>query len=1160
MLRALRRGLMALVVVPVAVAVAPAPMDAQHALLASTGQNADTTPLMGSDLLGTIAGLNVANVTLSHALEALVHNSGVAVAYSPTLLPRQLRVSCACETATVQEALGRLLMGTGFEVFVAGGQVVLGQPSQRSAPPLAPYHFAAGVLANPSTTAMAARFDLSMRLGAEMQGTITGRVLDAQTGQPLAAAQVSLGDGLVSALTQENGSFILPDVPVGTHTITVQRIGYLNASQEITVAEGQTVTVEILLNLSAVGLDEIVAIGYGTARRRDVTGSIASVSGEDALVRAAPNISIANTLQGRAAGVQVISNSGAPGGGASVQIRGSNSITANSQPLYIVDGIPFGQGSGGTDNPLATIDPNNIESIQILKDASATAIYGARGANGVVIITTQRGEVGTTRFQVEASYGLTQQSKEIDVLNAQEFMTMANEANVNAGRAPRYSQAEINSAQTYDYLGMLLRDSHQQGLSVTASGGDLDSRFLISGSYLNQEGLIIKTNFERFGGRINLDRTLSDRFRVGTRLNGTYSVQNIANAEEGGFNAGVTAALNFAPYVPPKDENGNWVKLAVTTDQTGNPVANQNEIENPQYSTRLIGNVFGEFDVLPNLVVRSTLGGNIAFDSERRYAPRTVSAGGVGGVATRSEAQTRELVSESTITYEAGAGPGSLSMLGGFSVQTHHSESTSATTQNFPVDQTKYHNVGTGSEINAPSSNILEWALVSYLGRLNYNLLDRYMFTVTARRDGSSRFGANNKWAFFPSAAFAWRISDEPFMLDQDLFSDLRLRLSVGRTGNQAVSEYASLAALSTSTLGMGAGPDNQIALAPSSQAANPDLRWETQQQINVGVDVAVLNNRVMLSMDAYRTTTSDLLLGVQLSSLSGYSSQLQNIGSVRNRGVELSLTTINLLGDDRSLSWSSTLNVAANRNEVLDIGGVDQITVGGGPGGPSFVVQPGLPLSSMMGYKVLGLYQQGDACNLINTSQCAPGEFKVQDTDGNGIINNDDRVILGDGEPTFYGGFSNTFRYRGFSIDAIFNFSVGNKVWNLTKSRNSLVRGVYNERREVLNRWTPENTNTMVPRANADRPSLPYSVLMEDGTFVRLQTLTIGYSIPENLIPGASSANLYLTGQNLWLLSDYTGFDPEVNTFGGDARRRGLDNNAMPRPRTWNFGINVAF
>jgi TonB-dependent starch-binding outer membrane protein SusC len=981
-------------------------------------------------------------------------------------------------------------------------------------------------------------------------GTVSGSVTGAN-GQPLVGASVAVAGTTRGDQTDAQGRYTITTVPIGSRTVRATAAGYAEASRTVTVAAGQTATVNIPMTQQAVQLEQIVAIGYGTARRRDVTGSVTSVTAEELQTKAAPTAALSTALQGKAPGVQVVTNSGTPGGNASVRVRGTNSISGSSEPLYVYDGIPAAQGSAGND----AIDPNNIESIQILKDASATAIYGARGANGVVLITTKKGTRGQSQIQLESSYGIQNLEKTIPMMNSQEWMTMANLANTTAGIAPRYTQAQIDAAQTYDLVDMITRSSvPQQSHGVTFSGGDANTRLLVAGNYLEQKGVVVNSNFERYGARVNLDHNMSSKFRIGVNLSGARSVQNIG-PEDGG----ITRAMEFAPNINPgPDSLGNYPKFSVTSDQTENPLARDVLTQQPVRVTRLLTSGYAELDLATGLRARSTIGGNFGFNNNPVFIPRTDPSGGVGGIARRTWSDSREITSSSQLTYNREVGPGSLDLLAGFDVQKARSENTVAEARTFPTDALGYYQLNTGALLVAPTADLTESALVSWLGRANYNLLDRYVFTVTGRRDGSSRFGENNKWAFFPSAAFAWRVVDESFMQNQDVFSDAKVRISYGRTGNQGVPAYGSLARLSAAN----AVFSNGIAptFAPSTTAPNPDVKWEVQSQINAGVDLGFLDNRITLTADAYQATTTDLLLDVTLPNFTGFTSQTQNVGSIRNRGYEFSVNTVNWEGDQ--FSWRSNFNIATNKNEVIALfNGLEFL-----PNPGTFITKVGEPLSTIYGWKVNGLYQAGDACNLQNKTECAPGEFKITDLDKDGVINNNDREILGNADPKFYGGFTNNLAYGPVSLDAFFNFTQGNKVVNQTAQRTSLLKGVFNERKAVLDYWTPQNTDTEVPRPNAARVNRLYSTLIEDGSFVRLQALTLGYVVPERLIPGANAARLYLTGQNLWVSTKYSGFDPEVSSNGGAANNttnntaRGVDASAYPRSRIWNLGVNLTF
>lgn len=1119
----------------------PAPLSAHQQASTAPG------PVVLSPLDRPVT-LALERVRLKDALDELGRRAGVRIAYSGRVLPLNRRVSVRVDTAQVRVALDTLLRGTGAVPSVdASGQILL----------------------TPARSAEGRREG--------RQGSIAGTVRDAGTGAPLPGVTVIVLGPQLAVETDGGGRFAIPDVPAGIYRLRARLLGYVARDTSVVVDDGRETVVDLRLEVSAFQLDEVVAVGYATALRRDLTGAIASVTAEQFETQAAPTVTLSGNLQGKLAGVQVVSNTGLPGGGLRVRVRGTGSITANSEPLYVIDGLPALQGTNSSnpqDNPLMAIDADEIQSIDVLKDASATAIYGARGANGVVLITTRRGREGETRVTVESNIGFQEISKRIPVLTARQFMELSNEARINAGQAPLYSQTQIDTARTYDYPAMMLRTAPQSSQALSLSGGTATTRYLLSAGYTHQEGIEIGSDFERYGIRLNLDSDVSERFRVGTSLSLARVARNAAaveNASLGNSANGIQAAMQFAPFAAPRDAAGNWIKTSPTTEPVPNPVARATELTDLNTSARLLGSAYAELDVTPALKLRTTFGGNFQFFKIHWFAPRTILDGGSGGRGWIFSSEDRDLTNENTVSYRRTVGPGTLDVLGGFSVQTFYSEGIQGEGADFPTDATRVFDLGAGSQLLPAESFVNEAAILSYIGRANYNVDGKYLFTVTGRYDGSSRFGANNKWAFFPSGAFAWRLSEESFMQNHSLFDDLKLRVSYGQVGNQAVGSYQSLSGLGVQWYSFGG---TEIpALAPGGTMPNPDLRWEQQTQFNAGLDAVLLGGRLAVSLDHYRSKTTDLLLSVPVPSTTGFGSQLQNIGAVQNRGVELSLTSVNLQRD--RLRWTSTFNIAANRNKVVDLGTaldtagnvvpLEQILLAPRTGnffGPSqtYILRVGEPLGAIYGYRVNGLWQSGDQCYLTNTAECTPGEYKVVDVDGDGAITGNDRVILGQGDPKFYGGVSNSLTYGRFSVDAFLTFVSGNKVINAGKAYGCFVIMQQNERACALDRWTPTNTDTDVPRANNARPRRLYSTVVEDGSYLRLQTLTLGYQLPGNLVRGVRSARLFVTGQNLWILTDYSGFDPDVSSMGGDARFGGIDIGAYPRSRTWNFGVSLTF
>ncbi len=1212
------------------------------------------------------ARLTAVDESLPNALTKLYNRSGVPVSFSPSRLPADVRVSCACEQVTVREALGILLAGTTFHFREVEGHILIydrlpqgprlarwpgsagGGVRVAERMPVRPTftdtHVLSGTVIDALTGAKipgalvtvdgtnrstvtdevghfrlehVERSDVALRVeragyrtaertvhvgsfntlsrGDEMRipvvilgllalgapnaalsqqaGSIAG-VVTSELDRPLSGAEVSLANAPQATLTGSDGRYLLTGVPVGEHVVRARFIGYGVTELTVSVVAGEIAIANMVLRPQAIELDRLVVTGYGTQVRRELAGAVATVTGEELTLRGAPTVTVSSALQGRAAGVSVVTNSGIPGAGASVRVRGTNSIGANSEPLFVIDGVPATQGTTSDDptqNPLNTINPNDIESVDILKDAAATAIYGARGANGVILITTRRGQPGTDQFTVESSFGMQQISKRLPVLNAQQYRELRNEALVNVGEDPFY---EVVNVTSYDYPAMLLRSAPQQNHSLTFSGGDEKTRYLLSANFLSQDGIVRGTDFERYSGRINLDRNINDRFRVGTSLSLARMQLNLSEVETGGLagdSRGLVAAMIFDPAQAPRDEDGNWVRRGVLAEFITNPIATVTDLINRRNETRLLWNLFGEFDIAQDLQFRSSLGGNLFDYHSPRYAPRTIHQGfAAGGIANIWQGRTTEILNENLLTYRTDAvGPGNASLMGGFTVQTNQSNSTDMGAENFLVDATRWNAMHAGQGTRSIGSGASDWALLSWLSRANYNLHGRYLLTATGRYDGSSRFGTENKWAFFPSASLAWLVSEESFMAEQSLFSELKVRTSYGITGNQPAATYASLAGLGTTEASIGGS--RNVVFVPGSRAPNPDLKWETTRQFNAGVDMGIMANRVTLSVDVYTGRTDDLLLEVNMPFTSGFNTQLRNIGSIQNRGAELELQTVNM--ETARFSWRSRLNLAANRNKVLSIGEDQDFLLLGGDatnrswawavGGHSHVVRPGQPLGSFYGYIVTGLWQAGDACDLTDprpTLDCEPGELRFVDVDGDGRISPADRTVIGNAEPTFYGGFNNAFTYGAFALDAFVNFSYGNKVINAPNIFAMSSTGQLNERVEVLNRWTPTNTNASIPRANANRRALLHSDLVEDGSFLRLQSLTLGYQLPLGLLPGADQARVYVTGQNLFTLSGYSGFDPEVNSLGGDPRTRGVDIGAYPRSRTWNFGVRASF
>ncbi len=999
-------------------------------------------------------------------------------------------------------------------------------------------------------------------------GGIAGTVTDS-TGEPLAGATViAIGTGY-RATVRSNGQYTLT-TPPGTYQVRAALLGYAPlVVPNVVVRAGESATANFRLIRRAAQLSAVVvSVGYGTQRRQDVTGAIGSVN-VDQIATVPTSSSVGQLIQGRVAGAQVVQNNGAPGSGISIRVRGSNSVTANSEPLYVIDGVPAYVGNGGTDpyqNPLASLSPEDIQAIDVLKDASATAIYGTRGANGVILVTTKLGRRGENHVGVESNVGMQSPARYIPMLNGQQFALLANDAKANAGQKPVYTDAQLAAIGTgTDWQRQILRSAASQSHTLNFSGGDDRTRYYVSGTYFDQDGVIRGTAFRRYSGRANLDRTISSRLHVGTNLtlSNVNSALQITDNVLG--NATVMGALWFNPVSPVRDSTGAYIQNSPVTFPVQNPVPFVNDLQNSRSLFTLLGNFFGEYQFTDNLKFRGSLGTTSTFDRTRFYAPRTTAIGlSTNGTGNESSGTRFNVVNENILTYARPVrGSDNLDITAGFTAQVDRGESLSAANQQFVTDATGVYDLGAGTMPTA-NSDYSKWGLLSYLGRVNYNLLDRYLFTASGRYDGSSRLGKNNKWAFFPSGAFAWRVIQEPWFRNQRIFSDFKLRFGYGVTGNQEIGLYQSLARLGTRTYSFGG--NTVIGYFPAGAAPNPDLKWETTKQANTGLDLGFFHGRVTTSVDVYNSVTSDLLLSVTLPSTTGFTSQLRNVGSVRNTGVEVSLGTD--IVQRRNVNWHSTLSYAHNRNRVLNLGVANEIVgpdkgIGTQTGGTTVVIRKGEPIGSFVGFRTNGIFQQGDACALtVKRPQldCVPGEYRYVDANGDGQINGNDRVLLGNGQPDYYGGLQNDVNVGPFRLNVFLQGSHGGKVLNAPAINIRQVNINSNQTADALRRWTPTNTNTDIPRANSLRPREIYDIHVEDASFVRLQSVTLGYELPTRLLRGSNSARIYVTGENLHLWTKYKGYDPEVNSFGGNAISRGIDLGAYPRPRSYTAGISLGF
>lgn len=1098
------------------------------------------------ELLEQRISIHQENSTVRQVLNSIEQTARIKFVYSREVVRTDQRVTLVATDERLGTVLERLLRPMRVSYVVTGNQVAL----TRTAP-------SGNDDAGPRKTSELAPADA-------LEETITGTVSD-ENGQGLPGVSVVLKGTTRGTTTNADGKYRL-NVPDRSAVLVFSFVGY--GSQE--VATGGRAVVNVSLKADEKSLNEVVVVGYGQVRKSDLTGAVVTVPVEE--IKKVAVTSLDQALQGRAAGVQITQNSGSPGGTTTIRIRGGNSIQGDNEPLYVIDGVPFkndGAGSGSSFNVLSTLNPSDIETMTVLKDASSTAIYGSRGANGVVIITTKRGKAGRSVVNFESYYGVQEVRKFYPVLNAREYAQFVNDANTNEGRAPVYTPAQVDAfGQGTDWQREIFRSAPIQNYQLSMSGGDEKTQYVLSGGYFKQDGIVTNSDFDRYSLRLNLDRKLTNKIKVGNSLtvNRTVTNQSRTDGDLGSAGLVTIAALQFPPILPVFNPDGSYlVTNPALTFTADNPAALARESKNRNTAYRTFGNVFADYQIIDGLNLRVLLGVDAILQKQDSYLPRSVSSGlAQGGAASIFNGQSVTWLNENLLTYtRTFRSVHNVNALVGYTQQANRTENSSAAARNFVNDNLNSGNLGSGSVPLVPSSGIGAWGLQSYLARINYGYRDKYLLTASFRADGSSRFGANKRYGYFPSAALAWRVSEENFLKNVLVLTDLKLRATYGMTGNQdGIGNFPAYSLLGTQNYVLGGVVATGIGPA---QIANPDLSWESTTQADLGIDVGLLNNRITFTADVYLKRTRDLLLNVTIPSTSGYTSAIKNLGRVENRGVEFSLSSRNI---DKAFKWNTDLNLAANRNRVLDIGGAPQLFAGQvaniAQNVNSGIIRVGEPLGSFFGYITDGLYQSTDELAALADPQARrPGDRKYADLNGDKRIDDLDRTIIGRAQPKLLGGLNNTFSYKGFELTVFMQGVYGNQILNANRFELEYLNGTNNQNRDMLNRWTPTNTNTDIPRASTTRPANRISTRqIEDGSYLRLKNVQLAYNFPSAVLAKLRIQGLraYVAAQNYATWTRYSGYDPEVNRFGQDSRSQGFDYGSYPAAKTILFGLNVGF
>jgi TonB-dependent starch-binding outer membrane protein SusC len=1025
----------------------------------------------------------------------------------------------------------------------------------------------------PGATAMhAALADL------DVQGTVLGADGDGLPGVSVIVEGTTRG-----ALTDSKGTFKI-GVPDKNSKLLFSFVGYL--TQRITV--GNQTTINVVLMEDTKALEEVVVVGYGTINKSDLTGSVAKINAEGVDER--PIASVEQFLQGQVSGVQITQNTGAPGGGISFNIRGATSVSGSNQPLVVIDGYPVDSDNGNVkmssgsqsgylgqlpqDNALANLNPGDIESIEILKDASATAIYGSRASNGVVLITTKRGKPGMDRISYSFRYDISDLPKKIDVLSTSDYLQYSNQAYLNNGQDSVYKSAQLAAygRVNTNWQDLIYQKGQTQNHQLNISGGLEKMRYSVSVGYLSQGGIVKNSKYDRGSIRINLDRTFGNKFKFGVNMSGTLSKNRAAMQSSSISDASmsvVRGALTSRPFDSPftaEDE------LEVDQTQAGNPLTLVRLADDQNRMTTALANLFGEYTITKGFTFRVNSGVNVSSTQRDFYHPRGTTLGNLeGGYAYRGHINSFNYLGEYTLNYnKVLARRHSINAVGGYTWQQWNRRSFGINALNFPNDNLLYYDLSSATSITNPSTSTTEWALGSFLGRINYSFDKKYLVTFTGRSDGSTRLADGNKWAFFPSVALGWNLHNEEFLKSIPAISEFKVRASYGLSGNQAVGVGSTKASLGST--GSVVNESIQIGYVLSN-LSNSGLHWETTRQTNIGADLSLFGNRLTLGFDYYKKRTHDLLISLSIPPSNGFSSYTTNQGVIQNQGLEWDVKARALTG---AFSWDISGNISRNRNKVISLGeGLNSFvgpTFGAVSGQALSIARAGSPIGSFYGYRILGVYQNQAQIDAGPTDAYTrtPGTFIFKDISGpdgkpDGIITADDREIIGSPYPDFIFGLTNNFEYKGFSLNVFLQGSIGQDVINANRHvMDALNRGTSsNVRQEAWeNRWQGEGTSNTYPKPNMIDPfqSRFTDFIVEDASFVRLKNVTLGYSVPRKKLPVFKSLKIFISAGNLLTWTDYKGYDPEINSKGDNSMLAGIDNGSIPQYKTYSFGINAGF
>ncbi|NML38791.1 TonB-dependent receptor [Chitinophaga sp. G-6-1-13] len=1071
-----------------------------------------------------VVSLSLKNASAKDLFREITRQTGMNVLADEAVLEKSAKTTLSVTNMPVNDALTLFMRNQPLTCTIEGGAVIV------KAKPLAP--------------APAAPLQQ-----VEISGIVTG-----EKGLPLPGATITVKGTKHGVVTKVDGSFHISANP--GETLEISMVGYKATSIKF---DGKNTTLKVNLEADVSNLSDVVVVGYGTTKKKDLTGSISSIS-SDQMNNGGVTSNAAQAIQGRAAGVQVSQSNSAPGGQTIVRIRGGNSINSTNEPLYVVDGFPSETGKD--------INPNDIDDIQILKDASSTAIYGARGANGVVMITTKRGKSGKPSIQYDGYYGVQRITKAYDKMDGLDNMKVTNAKANEKGLPDYYSAADLASGRNNDWFNLATRPGVVQNHSLSVSGGNATDHVSLSANYFDQEGALKNTDYKRYSVRLNFDKQFTPHFKTGASIYASHAYTNFKTYDGNIVPSNVMyGVLTASPALPVYNTDGSYARFK----GRDNPLAWLMAPTNDRYENKVNINVYAEYEIINGLSFRVNGGTEYFTTKEGTYLPRDLVDGEkVNGKASLNDVATTRNLVEGYFTYKRVFNNiHSLNVVAGASYQSDMKEQHYSQVQNFSTDAFLYHNLGAGTERLASTSLTLPGKIGSTYGRVNYALKDKYLLTFTFRRDGSSFFGPNYRYGYFPSGSVAWRAGEEQFIKDLHIFSNLKFRGGYGVTGNDRIPAYIYMSQFGPINVSLGEGSASYPGTV-ATRLSNPDLRWESTAQLDLGVDMGFANNRVNVTLDYYHKKTNDLIFNVPIGDWNGFSSQTVNTGSLENKGIELGITTENI--HNNSFNWTTTINIAYNKQKCLDLGGRPYIitqtaNLYGGRGMDFTKLAPGQELSTFYGYQYDGVIKAGEAHPAQPLSK--PGDPKFKDVSGpdgkpDGIIDANDRTYLGNANPHYIYGISNTFTYKDFELSIFLQGALDYSLYNATRLVLESGPGT-----DALNRWTTTNPNTDIPR---DGYAIAYGGLMnsrfvENASYLRCKMITLGYNVPvsKTFLKGLRGIRVYGSVQNLFTITKYTGSDPEVNSnlnsSGSNANlSSGLDYTAFPAYRTFTAGLKVNF